>query len=149
MPTFRRRSRPFTMWPEKKLSRVNTCSLGILTQAGQQIWSGHNLYKDQQFGFDLWPHGLKFSREHLLFRNNHCIKISNYQASESSDIEGTTFTKIWSLTLTFYPVTWKSIGKIYYLWVLSSKEVKRYWADNPWSTDRLNDWQVHNKIPFF
>ena len=58
-------------------------------------------------------------------------------------------TKTCTLTLTFYPVTWKLIGNIYYLCILSSKWVKRYWADNPWSTDRLNDCQVQNKMPFF
>ena len=42
----------------------------------QKILSRQHLYKDQQFDLDLWPRVLKFNREHLLSRINHCSKIS-------------------------------------------------------------------------
>ena len=60
------------------------------------------------------------------------------------------------LTLTFEQVTWKSIGIIFSLranpassWYWSSEGVKRYRADNTWSTDRPTDWQLQNNMSPF
>ena len=72
----------------------------------------------------------------------------------SKDIEWTThWARKSGLTLTFEHVTWKSIEIIYSLRVTPSPSegVKRYWADNTWSTDRQTDWPTFAKqyAPFF
>ena len=97
---------------EHLLYRVNNCTKFNNSQAKgskDTKWRFH-LYKDLHVDHDFLPHDMKINREHLLFRKNHCTNTSNYQATGSLDIEGTTFTKIWGLTMTFYNVTWKQQG---------------------------------------
>ena len=65
-----------------------------------KCWAEY-LFEDQLF--DLDPN---INLGHLRTRNIRCIKLGNFQANASKDIERTTFPKTSSLTLTFGYVTW-------------------------------------------
>ena len=102
---------------------------------------------EEWFDLDLWTCDLKINSDHLFIEGNPCTKFGIDQVKGSKNIER----KIqWAeksdLTLTFDHLTWKSIGIIHSLratpvisLVLIKWRIKRYWADNTWSTDRQTD----------
>ena len=128
------------------------------SKQGIKIYKVDNtLGSKKWFDLDLWTCDLKINRDHLLIGRNPCTKFDIDQLKWSKDTEQTTqWAEKSGLTLTFEQVTWKSIGIIFSLkatpassWYWSSEGVKRYWADNTWSTDRPTDWQLQNNMSPF
>ena len=151
---------PLKMWPENQqgssihwgqpLHQVWYWS----SKAVKRYWADNTVGWEEWFHLDLWTCDLKINSNHLLIEDNPCAKFGIDQLKGSKDIERTTrWTEKSGLTLTFEHVTWKSIGIIYSLrapsLVWSSEGVKRYWADNTWSTDWQTDRQLQNNMPPF
>ena len=92
-------------------------------------WVDSTYDLDQKLDFDLWPCDPNINREHPLSRGIPYTKFGDFQAKGTKDNKQTMifFSKTSSLTLTINHVTSKPIGVP--IWPLSSKEIKRYWAD--------------------
>ena len=95
---------------------------------------------------NLWTCDLKINRDHLLIVRNPCTKFGIDQVKGSKDIERTTHwaqewfdLDLWTCDLK--PI-WSSAHwaqPLHQVWYWSSEGVKRYWADNTWSTNRQTD----------
>ena len=111
---------PLTYWPEYRY--------GSSTQQGlstNKVWSSwgksflsypsHKVWETgMTVDLDLWPTDLNINRGHLLIKDYLPTMFEACGAKRSWVISCTRWSKLsWPLTLTFYLLTWISIGVIY------------------------------------